>query len=312
MGRDQARSPRDPGPAAAAAAVRDLRLLAARRGRAPARRRGRPGRAALVRPAGGLPHRGARADEGAAGEERRDRAGRRQGRVRGEGTAGRPRGAAGRGVACYSDVRPRAARRDRQPGRRRRSCRPPRVVRHDGDDPYLVVAADKGTADLLRHRQRDLPGVRVLARRCLRLRRLGRLRPQGDGDHRTRGVGVGAPALPRARRSTCRTSDCHGRRHRGHVRRRLRQRDAALAAHPAGRRVRPPARLPRPRSGPGAQLRRAIAAVRPAPLVMGRLRPGAHLDRAAACSHGPRRRSRSRPRCRPRWTSTRWRWPPTS
>src|SRR5213079_372768 len=23
---------------------------------------------------------------------------------------------------------------------------PPRVVRHDGDDPYLVVAADKGTA----------------------------------------------------------------------------------------------------------------------------------------------------------------------
>ena len=23
---------------------------------------------------------------------------------------------------------------------------PPAVVRHDGDDPYLVVAADKGTA----------------------------------------------------------------------------------------------------------------------------------------------------------------------
>ena len=27
-----------------------------------------------------------------------------------------------------------------------RSCRPTRVVRYDGDDPYLVVAADKGTA----------------------------------------------------------------------------------------------------------------------------------------------------------------------
>jgi glutamate dehydrogenase len=27
-----------------------------------------------------------------------------------------------------------------------RSCRPRDVVRHDGDDPYLVVAADKGTA----------------------------------------------------------------------------------------------------------------------------------------------------------------------
>ena len=31
-------------------------------------------------------------------------------------------------------------------GRRARSCRPTNVVRHDGDDPYLVVAADKGTA----------------------------------------------------------------------------------------------------------------------------------------------------------------------
>ena len=29
---------------------------------------------------------------------------------------------------------------------RARSCRPRGVVRHDGDDPYLVVAADKGTA----------------------------------------------------------------------------------------------------------------------------------------------------------------------
>ena len=38
---------------------------------------------------------------------------------------------------------------------RRRSCRPPQVVRYDGDDPYLVVAADKGTARVLRRRQRD-------------------------------------------------------------------------------------------------------------------------------------------------------------
>ena len=30
---------------------------------------------------------------------------------------------------------------------------PQRVVRHDEDDPYLVVAADQGTAILLRHRQ---------------------------------------------------------------------------------------------------------------------------------------------------------------
>ena len=41
---------------------------------------------------------------------------------------------------------------------------PERVVRYDDDDPYLVVAADKGTATLLGHRQRDLRPVRLLAR----------------------------------------------------------------------------------------------------------------------------------------------------
>ena len=39
----------------------------------------------------------------------------------------------------------------------------------------------------------------------------------------------------------------HRRRDRRHVGRRVRQRHAALAPHPAGRRVRPPPRLPRPR-----------------------------------------------------------------
>ncbi len=67
--------------AAAAPAVRDLRLLTARRGRASARWQGRSRRAALVGPPRGLPHRGPRADEGADGEERGDRAGRREGRV---------------------------------------------------------------------------------------------------------------------------------------------------------------------------------------------------------------------------------------
>ena len=69
-------------PAGAAAAVRDLRVLAAVRGRAPAVRAGRARWPALVGPAGGLPHRGARPGQGAGGEERGDRAGRREGRVR--------------------------------------------------------------------------------------------------------------------------------------------------------------------------------------------------------------------------------------
>ena len=72
------------GAARAQAAVRDLRLLAALRGHPPARRQGRARRAALVRPAGGLPHRSARPGEGADGEEHRHRAGGLEGRLRAE------------------------------------------------------------------------------------------------------------------------------------------------------------------------------------------------------------------------------------
>ena len=58
----------------------------------------------------------------------------------------------------------------------------------------------QGHRDVLRHRQRHLAGVRLLARRRVRVGRLGRLRPQGDGHHGARRVGVGAAPLPRARR----------------------------------------------------------------------------------------------------------------
>ena len=125
---------------------------------------------------------------------------------------------------------------------------PPRdVVRHDGDDPYLVVAADKGTATFSDIANEISARVRVLARRRVRLGRLGRLRPQGDGDHGPRRLGVGAAALPRARRRR-RDDRLHRGRDRRHVRRRVRERDAALPPHQAGRRLRPPARLPRPRT----------------------------------------------------------------
>ncbi len=136
-------------PARAAAGVRDLGLLAAGRGRAPAVRQGRPRRAALERPARGLPHRDPRPGQGPDGQERRHRADRRQGRLRpqaGSVDDGRPRGLAGRGRRLLHDVHLGAARHHRQPGRRPGGRRPQRVVRHDGDDTYLVVAADKGTA----------------------------------------------------------------------------------------------------------------------------------------------------------------------
>ena len=139
---------RDPRPARAAAEVRDLRLLAARRGRAPALRPGGARRPALVRPPRGLPHRGAGPGQGADGQEHGHRAGRREGRLLRQATCP---GAADRdawlaeGVACYKTfISGLLDITDNLVGGQ---MVPPRdVVRHDGDDPYLVVAADKGTA----------------------------------------------------------------------------------------------------------------------------------------------------------------------
>ena len=61
---------------------------------------------------------------------------------------------------------------------------PAHVVRVDGDDPYLVVAADKGTATFSDIANGIAQSLRVLARRRVRVRRVGGLRPQGDGHHR--------------------------------------------------------------------------------------------------------------------------------
>ena len=218
-----------PGAAEAAADVRDLRLFAARRGRAPAHGHGRARRPALVRPARGLPHRSARPDEGAERQEHGDRAGRRQGRLRAEA----PAGARGReevqreGIECYrmfirgllditdnivdgKVVPPAAGRAPRRrrsvPGRRRR----------------------QGHRDVLRHRERARRRVRLLARRRVRLRRLGRLRPQEDGHHRARRLGMRQAPLPRARHRHA-VAGLHRHRHRRHGRRRVRQRHAAVA-----------------------------------------------------------------------------------
>ena len=122
---------------------------------------------------------------------------------------------------------------------------PPQVRRYDADDAYLVVAADKGTATFSDIANGIAERLRVLARRRVRQRRFGRLRPQGDGHHRARRVGVGEVPLPRTRHRHAEPG-LHRRRHRRHVRRRVRQRHAAVRTHPVGRRVRPPAHLPRP------------------------------------------------------------------
>ena len=85
---DPARRPR---PARAAAGPRGVGQLAARHGHPPALRRGRPRRAALVRPPRGPAHRGARPGQGADGEEHRHRADRREGRLRRQAAAARRR-----------------------------------------------------------------------------------------------------------------------------------------------------------------------------------------------------------------------------
>ena len=136
-------------PAGPPPAVRDLGLQPARRGRAPALRPGGPWRAALERPARGLPHRGARPGQGADGEERRHRADRLQGRVLPQAAARprrRPRGVAGGGQVGLPDVHLRPCSTSPTTGSSGAAVPPEHVVRHDGDDVYLVVAADKGTA----------------------------------------------------------------------------------------------------------------------------------------------------------------------
>ena len=101
------------------------------------------------RPARGLPHRGPRPRQGADGQERRHRPDRQQGRLLREAAARpgrRPRGVAGRGHRRIQAVHLRACSTSPTTGVHGEAVPPHRVVRHDEDDTYLVVAADKGTA----------------------------------------------------------------------------------------------------------------------------------------------------------------------
>ena len=157
----------------------------------------------------------------------------------------------------------------------------------------------QGHRDVLRHRQRDRRRASFLARRCLRVRRLGRLRPQEDGHHRARRLGIGEAPLPR-----------DGRRHR-HARRSPSwasatcratcSATACCARRPSS--SSPPSTtatsssIPRPTRN---ELRRAAAPVRPAALELAGLRQVADLARrrrVLARRQGDRaRRRRRRPR----------------
>ena len=123
---------------------------------------------------------------------------------------------------------------------------PADVVRHDADDPYLVVAADKGTATFS-----DIANE-ISAEYGFWLGDAFASGGSAGYDHKKMGITArGAwESVKRHFRELgvdTQTDRLHRRRRRRHVRRRVRQRDAALAAHPAGRGLRPPAHLHRPR-----------------------------------------------------------------
>ena len=247
----QAALGRGAGDPAARADVRDLRLRARHGGHPPARRAHRARRDPLVGPHG-LPHRGLRAHARADDQERGHRSGGREGRVL-------PQGARPSDPAALK-------RRGRAPVRRATSRRcwtspttsstatcvhPEGVVVRDEDDTYLVVAADKGTATF------SDTANEIAVRRGFWLGDAFASGGSAGYDHKALGI-TAKGAWESVKRHFRELgidpeSDVdHRGRDRRHVGRRLRQRDAAEPDAEARRGLRPPARLHRPRSGPGA------------------------------------------------------------
>ena len=181
-----------------------------------------------------------------------------------------------RGDRLLQDVPVGHARRDRQHRRGRGRAARAMSSATTSDDPYLVVAADKGTAtfsDIANEVSKDYGFW------------LGDAFASGGSqgyDHKAMGITArGAwESVKRHFRELRRRHPDHRLHHGGdrrHVRRRVRQRDAALQAHQADRRLQPRARVHRSRPGPGTELRRAKAPVRHDPLGLERLRRVADL-----------------------------------
>ena len=145
------------------------------------------------------------------------------------------------------------------------------VVRHEGDDPYLVVAADKGTATFS-----DIANALSIEHDYW----LGDAFASGGSagyDHKA--MGITARGAWEAVKRHFREMDVDigvrrrsRRRRRRHVGRRVRQRHAARGHHAAPGGVRSPRHFHRSRSRSGKGFRRAQAAVRSAALELAGLR----------------------------------------
>ncbi len=155
---------------------------------------------------------------------------------------------------------------------------PARVVRHEDDDPYLVVAADKGTATFsdLANAIADDHGFWLS----------DAFASGGSHGYDHKAMGITARGAWEAVKRHFREIDVDiqstpftvvGRRR--HVGRRVRQRHALVTADAAGGGVRPPRHLHRPRPRSGDESVGATAAVRAAAIELAGLRPGQDLGR---------------------------------
>ena len=160
-----------------------------------------------------------------------------------------------------------------------KTVHPPGVVAWDGEDPYLVVAADKGTAtfsDIANGLSADYNFW------------LGDAFASGGSvgyDHKKMGI-TARGAWEAVKRHFREMGQRHAEpallrhRHRRHVGRRVRQRHAAVEMHQPARGVRPPPHLPRSQPHRSRSVvQRAPAHVRPAALVVGGLQRDADLQR---------------------------------
>ncbi len=204
-------------------------------------------------------------------------------------TAGRARSAAGRSDRVLSNADQGTAGYHRQHRRREDRRAPPRVVRHDRDDAYLVVAADKGTAtfsDIANAISEeygfwlgdafasggsagyDHKKMAITARgawECVKRH------------FREMGVDIQSQDF-----SVAGIGDMAGRR--------IRQRHAAIAAHPAGRGLQSPAHLHRSAArSPRARFAERERLFKMPRSSLGGLFARARFRRAAACTREPPR-----------------------
>ena len=274
----QVRPGGDPRAAAAAPGVRDLGVQPTGRRRPSARRPDRPRRAALERPPRGLPDRGARADEGADGQERRDRADRSQRRVRRQASAERPRRGASRGRRVLPHVRRRHCSTSPTT-----SSAAPSSTHPTPSSTTATTPTSSSPPTRARPRSATSPTPCRSSTASGSATRSPRVAAVGY-DHKAMGITArGAwESVRRHARSLGRDADTDPLTvvgigdMSGDV-----FGNGMLRSHgdAARRRLRPPPRLHRSRPRPAGGVRRTGATVRPAAVVVGRLRPRADLDR---------------------------------